>query len=71
MDINYASIEMADNGYVVCWSEKQTPKSPMDHCEYVDHKQVFTEKQEDKAWDFYKEKKMASLYCAQKNKSSY
>jgi hypothetical protein len=67
MDINHASIEKADNGFLVCWSEKKKSVNPMEHCGYVDHKEVFLEKDLEKAWDFYKEKKMA---CLMKEKES-
>jgi hypothetical protein len=59
--INYVDIEMAENGFVVCWSEKTESSNSFEHCGYVDKKKLFPMDDEGDAWNFYKDKKMECL----------
>lgn len=56
--VDYVKIDKADNGYVVYWDEKAPSVGEYDHAPMVEKKQVFLEKDVDKAFDFFKEKKM-------------
>lgn len=66
--INHCSIDTADNGYIVEWSEKEEkPEGSMEHCNYTNHKKIFTSKQEDEAWELYKKLKMSNMKYRKKS----
>ncbi len=61
--ISWVNIDMADNGYVVSWSEKEIkPPGCNDHCDYIDHKKLFSEKEDGAAWDHFKNLKMMEMH---------
>jgi len=59
--INWSGIKMADNGWIVNWSEQEKGLRDSDHCDYISHDKLFTLDEEQQAWDMYKELKIAEM----------
>jgi len=63
--VNYigcVNIDSAENGWIVRWEEKHSnPVGFYDHCEHSQKKQVFTSKETDKAFDYFKKLKLQEL----------
>lgn len=54
---HHVRIEKADNGWVVEYSTKKKAKSKFENMSYMEHKKVFTDSDEDKAFEFFKKMK--------------
>lgn len=62
-DIRWANIKMAENGFIVSYTEIMKPLSNKmyDHCEHIERDLLFPAEKEDEAWDTYKKFKMIEL----------
>ena len=72
MRVRWVGIDMANNGYIVSYTMKQDkPKGSMDHCDWgSEHKELFGESEEDKAWMYYKKYKMMEMHYDYKKKGN-
>ena len=62
VEVNWCNIDMADNGYIVSWDEKiKKPEGSMDHCGYKSKKKLFSNEEEDQAWETFKHYKKLSM----------
>jgi hypothetical protein len=52
---------MANNGYVVKYSIKESKPGSMEHCEWLSKSFVFSMEQEDEAFDLFKKMKLKSM----------
>lgn len=60
--ISWVNIDAADNGYIVRWDEQEEkPKGSMDHCHSKNHTRLFSEGEDDLAWEHFKMLKMKEL----------
>jgi hypothetical protein len=59
--VNWVEIEMANNGYVVRYSVKESKPGSMEHCEWLSKSFVFSTEQEDEAFDLFKKMKLKSM----------
>lgn len=66
----YINIEVAENGFLVCWEEKLKGNKQMDHCDYKRRSHIFTSDQEDEAFDFFVKLKKMEMGMAKSDASS-
>lgn len=53
-DIRWVGIDLADNGFVVNWDEREKKEEGcMDHCDSVSHSKVFGQEEKDAAFDHF------------------
>jgi len=62
-DISWANIDVAENGYIVNWSEKskEPSKGYYDDCSHTSRNMIFGEEEGDEAFDLLKKLKMSEL----------
>ena len=59
--VTWVNIDMANNGYVVRYSIKESKPGSMEHCEWLSKSFVFSMEQEDEAFDLFKKMKLKSM----------
>lgn len=59
--VNWVNIDMANNGYIVRYSIKESKPGSMEHCEWIEKSFVFSMEQEDEAFDLFKKMKLKSM----------
>lgn len=61
-NVRWVDIDMADNGFIVEWNEKEKkPSESSDHCDYIRHKKLFPMDKKDDAFMYFVELKKAEL----------
>jgi hypothetical protein len=70
-EVCWVSIDSADNGYIVSYSirEKSLGKGKYGHVEHTEKKMLYSNKQEDEAFEMFVKMKKKELMC-KKNGSS-
>ena len=73
MEIYGCDIQKVKNGYIVScdYREPSNGSGSFEHREHKSMKEVFTSKQEKKAWEKYKEFKMKAIETKYNNKDVY